>query len=249
MEQAQDMKEKGAKIEDTDLEKKQASLTVDPELQAKITENGGDPNNMQDPKTQQVLELYNKTASHSQKFPEVCKNCKNLVVPVGYSPLREFKHTRLPFCGAEKREGVGFLAAYFRDCVGYDPFVKDIPQKVESKAPESDQTDADRKKVNVSTMKKAEALPSAAPDAVKEKASQTGSGLDIREWCEKNGHYAPAGEVHPTHDWCTLWNTAVENLVKLPSGAVVPKSTAGQSSETHGEGGPHQFGNTPNQNI
>jgi len=286
LEQALDMKDKGAKIEDTDLEKKQAAkakekcakcgkeigetivakggkvycsescafgksaaLSVDPELQAKITENGGDPNNMQDPKTQQVLELYNKTASHSQKFPEVCKNCKSLVVPVGYSPLREFKHTRLPFCGAEKREGVGFLAAYFRDCVGYDPIVKDIPQKVESKAPASDQTKADEKKVNISTMKKAEALPSAAPDAVKEKASQTGSGLDIREWCEKNGHYAPAGEVHPTHDWCTLWNTAVENLVKLPSGAVVPKSTAGQSSETHGEGGPHQFGNTPNQNI
>lgn len=284
LEQAQDMKEKGAEISDSDLNEKQAAkeekcakcganigetivakggkvycsedcafgksagaYDMEPEAKNQMITMGLDPNNQEQVKD--FMGTFKKLSSQSLKFPEVCKNCKSLVVPVGYSPLREFKHTRLPFCGAEKREGVGFLAAYFRDCVGYDPIVKDIPQKVESKAPESDQTKADEKKVNVSTMKKAEALPSAAPDAVKEKGSQTGVGLDIREWCEKAGHYAPAGEVHPTHDWCTLWNTAVENLVKLPSGAVVPKSTAGQSSETHGEGGPHQFGNTPNQNI
>lgn len=267
---------------------KSATLEVDPELSAKITEMGGDPNNPNDPKTKQALTLYTK-ASHSQKFPEVCKNCKSLVVPAGYSPLREFKHTRLPFCGAAKEPGVGFLHAYFRDCLGYDPIIKDIAQKVESKAPESEQTEKDTKKGQKPIMeragekkkkeeaakcdscgkklpkgnqspwcdaciehgwsKKAAALPSAESDAVREKDSQTGAGLDIRKWCESNGHYAPAGDVHPAHDWCTLWNTAVDNLVKLPSGAVVPRSMSGQSAESNGEGGPHQFGNTSNQAI
>jgi hypothetical protein len=159
--------------------------------------------------------------------------------------MREYQHTRLPFCGAEKKAGVGFVAAYFRDCLGYDPIVKDVPQKVDMKAPESEQTEADTHKGMKD--KKAEALPSAAPESVREKDSQTGHGLDIRQWCEKNGHYAPAGEAHPTHDWCTLWNTAVENLVELPSGAVVPRSMSGMSSEPHGEGGANQFGETPNQ--
>lgn len=284
MEQAQDMKDKGMKIEETDLAEKQAakkekekcakcgaeigetmvakggklycsencafgksaSYDLDEEAKAKMSSMGMDPANPEQVK--EFMGTFQKQA-RGQKFPDVCKNCKALVVPVGYSVLKEFKGSRLPFCGMEKREGVGFLNAYFRECVGYDPIVKDIPQKVEMKAPASDQTKEDVKKVNVSTMKKAEALPSAEPKAVREKESQTGVGLDIREWCEKNGHYAPAGEVHPTHDWCTLWNTAVENLVMLPSGAVIPKSTAGQSSESHGEGGPHQFGNTPNQTI
>ena len=261
-----------------------------------IGKNPDDPNDVGE-----FMETYKKTASHSQKFPEVCKNCKNLSVPVGYSPLREFKHTRLPFCGAEKSAGVGFLHAYFRDCLGYDPIVKDIAQKIDSKSTESDQTEADthkgmkEKKAGVSTAcarcghaedehwedgcnvertdlksedtpleesyceckgyvapkkgKKAAALPSADSDAVKEKDSQTGAGLDIRKWCIDGGHYARAGEAHPTHDWCTLWNTAVDNLVKLPSGAVIPRSMSGQSSESNGEGGPHQFGNTPNQAI
>lgn len=293
IEQAKDMKSKGEEITEDMVEKK-ATLTVDPELQSKITENGGNPDNIQDPKTQQVLELYDKTAARSPKFPEVCKNCKSLVVPTGYSPLKEFQHTRMPFCGAPKKAGVGFIAAYFRDCLGYDPIVKEIPQKIESVAPESEQTEADthkgmKEKKASSTPSKvgepcqlcgdnmlkmspggiacpvceseqfklppnakaktAASLPSPDPEAVSKKDSPTGYALDIREWCEKAGHYAPAGEVHPTHDWCTLWNTAVENLVKLPGGAVVPKSMSGMSSEPNGEGGPHQFGNTPNQTI
>ncbi len=293
LQRAIDMKDKSIEIADDMTEgepkKKTASYDLDDEAKIQMTNLGKDPGNPEDVK--QFMGTFKKMSSQSQKLPEVCKNCKDLVVPSGYSPLREFKHTRLPFCGAAKEPGVGFLHAYFRDCVGYDPIVKDIAQKIESKAPKSEQTEADEKAVikpinermaageekkkekkdeqldtegpfghdesgeasvsytDKKKEKKAAALPSADSEAVKDKASQTGAGLDIREWCEKAGHYAPAGEVHPAHDWCTLWNTAVDNLVKLPSGAVVPKSMSGQSSETHGEGGPHQFGNTPNQTI
>jgi hypothetical protein len=242
---------------------KRAALEPDPELAAKTTERGKDPSNPKDlEETEQMYKDPTKTpmplasirtmvmkeAAHSLKHPEVCKNCKNLMVPAGYSVLKEYKHTRLPFCGAAKGPGVGFRQAYFRECAGYDPIVKDIPQKIESKAPESQQTKEDLKKIEVPIYQKADALPSPNGDALKnDSPGHTGYGLDIRRWCQDGGHYAHAGEVHPTHDWCTLWNTAVENLVMLPSGAVVPKSVAGQSSESHGEGGPHQFGDTPNQ--
>lgn len=258
--QALDMKEKGESIEDDDTEQKiekKAAYDLDDEAKIQMNNMGMDPGNPEQVK--QFMGTFKKMSSQSQKFPEVCKNCKDLVVPNGYSALKEFKHTRLPFCGAAKKPGVGFLHAYFRDCVGYDPIVKDIAQKIEMKAPESDQTEKDSKKGQKPIMDRAgskfagtltaESLPSVDPKAVREKDGQTGVALDIRKWCEQNGHYAPAGDVHPTHDWCTLWNTAVENLVMLPGGAVVPKSMSGQSSETHGEGGPHQFGNTPNQAI
>lgn len=267
IEQAMDMKERSVTILDgvdtvaantrdigaatgggSSLPKSASTYDLDDDAKSQMSNMGLDPNNPDQIK--QFMGTFKKMSSHSQKFPEACKNCKSLVVPNGYSALSEFKHTRLPFCGAAKKPGVGFLHAYFRDCTGYDPIVKDVPQKIESKAPESEQTEADVKKVvKPISEKRAAALPSAAPEAVYDKDSQTGVGLDIRKWCEQNGHYAPAGDVHPTHDWCTLWNTAVENLVKLPSGAVVPKSMSGQSSEPHGEGGPHQFGNTPNQTI
>ncbi len=258
--QALDMKEKGESIEDDDTEqkiKKKAAYDLDDDAKTQMNNMGMDPGNPEQVK--KFMGTFKKMSSHSQKFPEVCKNCKSLVVPNGYSALREFKHTRLPFCGAAKKPGVGFLHAYFRDCVGYDPIVKDIAQKVDINAPESDQTEKDSKKGQKPIMDRAgskfagtltaESLPSADPKSVRDKDGQTGVGLDIRKWCEQNGHYAPAGDVHPTHDWCTLWNTAVENLVMLPGGAVVPKSMSGQSSEPNGEGGPHQFGNTPNQAI
>ncbi len=258
--QALDMKEKGESIEDIaeqKIEKKATAYDLDDDAKIQMNNLGMDPGNPEQVK--QFMGTFKKMSSQSQKFPEVCKNCKSLVVPNGYSALKEFKHTRLPFCGAAKKPSVGFLHAYFRDCVGYDPIVKDIAQKIDMKAPESDQTEKDSEKGRKPIMDragskfagtlKAESLPSADPKAVREKDGQTGVALDIRKWCEQNGHYAPVGEVHPTHDWCTLWNTAVENLVMLPGGAVVPKSMSGQSAESNGEGGPHQFGNTPNQAI
>lgn len=259
--QALDMKDKAIEI-DCDLSvepktKKASTYDLDDDAKNQMITMGKDPANMDD--INEFMGTFKKVSSQSLDMPEVCKNCKSLVVPNGYSNLREFKHTRKPFCGAAKTAHVGFVHAYFRDCLGYDPIVKEIEQKIESKAPESQQTEKDSEKGIKPIMEraggkfagtlKAESLPSPAADAVREKPSQTGVGLDIREWCEKNGHYAPAGDVHPTHDWCTLWNTAVENLTRLPSGAVVPKSMAGQSSESNGEGGPHQFGNTPNQVI
>jgi len=259
--QALDMKEKGTEIDglaDEPKEPKTASAyDLDDDAKNQMITMGKDPGKPEDVK--EFMGTFKKVSSQSLDMPEVCKNCKSLVVPNGYSNLREFKHTRKPFCGAAKVANVGFVHAYFRDCVGYDPIVKDIKQKIEMKAPESEQTEKDSEKGIKPIMEraggkfagtlKAESLPSAAVDAVREKPSQTGVGLDIREWCEKNGHYAPAGDVHPTHDWCTLWNTAVENLTRLPSGAVVPKSMSGQSAESNGEGGPHQFGNNPNQAI
>jgi len=272
-----------------------AVYEVDDEAKTQMSAMGKDPANPQHVK--EFMDTYKKTAGvRSQKFPEVCKNCKHLMVPVGYSVLKEFKHERLPICGAAQADGVGFRWAHFRDCAGYDPIAKDVEQKVDVNAPESEQKPADEKKVvkpinerradgkrvavappglehvvkelkkdpkvenpfavawsikdkqeGKQPEKKAAALPSADPKSVKEKVSPTGYGLDIREWCKSHGHYAPAGEHHPTHDWCTLWNTAVENLVMLPSGAVVPKSMAGMSSEPHGEGGPRQFGRDMDQ--
>ena len=311
---------------------KTAAYELDDEAKTQMASMGMDSNDPE--KVKEFMGTYKKTASHSQKFPEVCKNCKHLMVPVGYSALREFKHTRLPICGAAKSETVGFRFAYFRECAAYEPIVKDLEQAVDSEAPASEQKEGDEKKVvkpicerragretvavappglehvvkelkkdpkvdnpfavawsikdkqdkkagakgfvpdNSSICKKcggklvldqaqsgpqgnayvcqgcgalhslgrtAAALPSADPKSVKDKESQTGHGLDVREWCKSHGHYAPVGECHPTHDYCTLWNTSVENLVMLPSGAVVPKSLAGMSSEPQGEGGPRQF--------
>ena len=271
--------------------KKTAAYELDDDAKTQMTTMNKDPNKPED--VTEFMDTFKKTSSRSPQFPEVCKNCKDLVVPVGYSRLKEYQHTRLPFCGAEKKPGVGFTAAYFRDCLGYDPIVKDIPQKVDMKAPESEQTDKDMSKgmkekkaalepaktehgpgyhkgdelycaecgahknehprtecpgfkmgSKPSSEKKAAALPSMDPEAVTDHDGHTGHGLDIREWCEKGGHYAPAGDAHPTHDWCTLWNTAVENLVMLPGGAVVPRSMSGMSSEPMGEGGASQFGRT-----
>jgi len=238
---------------------------------------------------------FARRAARSQDTPEVCKNCMFLTVPTEYSDLKEIQHTRLPFCSAAKGPKVGFEYAAFRECEGYDPIVKSIGQKVESKAPESQQTEADVNKIKVPIRQKAEveveaagkprkdlcfrcgkakaiaqrqgadgvmeglcarcsaahdnpaekkeaaALPSAAPEAVAKKESQAA------EWCRKNRCHAPRGERHPAHDWCTLWNTACDNLVVLPSGSAVPRSMAFQSSEVGGDGGAHQFGRSPNQ--
>ena len=427
-----------------------------------------------------------RTASQPLDNPEACKNCRWLMVPSDYCTLTEFRKERLPFCGAPKAKGVGFEYAVFRECVAYDPIVKSIPQKLDAKAPESQQTEADTEKKKVPSYKKAAyqpktgepcpcrpgvqrdncpacegtgqkidfkkvrgpsdkkaaanewwcewcggkisdanrgefpdicsacskgnkekceecgigigvrpikemllcqkcsppepdspqkgpsykkaakehyagkvqdwiskkieflmkeegltqeqaagkaygmarqkfpghvpekkaskamsfrcsdgdqvgcgakleivkdlpspaaqvnyfeakcpecgqlwevshdmesgetssepilekgaaAVSSPASDSVAGKDSPTGHGLAVRKWCKDRGCFEPAGKSHPAHDWCTLWDTAVENLIMLPSGAVLPKSTAFQSSESQGEGGPQQFGRSPNQ--
>jgi hypothetical protein len=420
------------------------------------------------PKSEGKMPEFAKKAVQPKDFPPVCNNCKHLICPSEYCPLSEFKSTRLPFCGAAKSHLVGFEYAWFRECDAYDPIVKGIPQKIDVRSTESQQTKEDVNKVRVPINqkaegedaeakallddlfgymdmftykenipeyehnvevqnkvgdalknpadqakvtealqamasflelfvedygdsdtgepeliariekvlggmgkgnpksaaiarrhvleraaaigsavmqemaqaiygkpldqltweeyhvlvqavgdegpkqsqphvleevavgdaeiekkatsgeaqdwiskkikflmeneglsqdqavgkahgmakqkfpsvpdKKAEALPSAAPESVREKVSPTGHGRAVREWCRKNKCYAPAGEHHPVHDWCTFWNTACENLVLLPSGSVVPRSMAFQTSEVGGEGGPHQFMRSPNQN-
>jgi len=63
-------------------------------------------------------------------FPEVCKNCKNLVVPCGYNELRTLDHKELPVCSLQGKPNTGFDQAYFRDCASYDPIVKVLEQKV-----------------------------------------------------------------------------------------------------------------------
>ena len=109
-------------------------------------------------------------------------------------------------------------------------------------------SEAEKKAARAAGMgRKADALPSADPESVSGRDYGTGPSNEIREWCRSGGHYAEVGTHHPTHDWCTMWNVAVEDLVMLPSGAVVPRSMAYSSSESGGEGGPHQFGRSPNQ--
>jgi predicted nucleic acid-binding Zn-ribbon protein len=158
---------------------KTAAYELDDDAKTQMTTMNKDPNKPED--VTEFMDTFKKTSSRSPQFPEACKNCKSLVVPVGYSALREYQHTRLPFCGAEKLAGVGFTAAYFRDCLGYDPIVKDITQKVEMKAPASEQTDKDQSKGMKD--KKAEALPSMAPEAVTEHSGHTGHAQDVRDWC------------------------------------------------------------------
>jgi len=74
-----------------------------------------------------------KHAVTCQDFPEICKNCKALVVPSGYAKLTFLDHTYKPFCStSDNKLCIGFRYAYMRECRGYDGILKELTQKIET---------------------------------------------------------------------------------------------------------------------
>jgi len=74
--------------------------------------------------------IMDKQAVTCEDFPHVCRNCKELIVPAGYSELTFMNNKIKPVCSiADEKEGIGFLFSFTRSCKAYDPIIKEMVQK------------------------------------------------------------------------------------------------------------------------
>jgi len=181
----------------------------------------------------------NKQSVVCQDFPEVCKNCKNLIIPAGYNELTFMDHKDKPFCPvSDSNQRIGFRYSFARDCRGYDPILKDLPQKVET--PTETIFNKLEEKGEKPILKKTSAIEKKDDDDAIER------GKKICPKCVEQGYFAPVGEYHPAHDYHLLWMIPFGDVIHNPKGVCLPRSMAYQSNP---DSGLNQFDTNANRIV
>jgi hypothetical protein len=82
------------------------------------------------------------------------------------------------------------------------------------------------------------------PIDTKEEADERGKKICPK--CFEQGYFQPRGEVHPVHDWHSLWQIDFNSVAHNKDGVCLPKSMAYQSEMA---GGPNQFDTERNRIV
>jgi len=158
-------------------------------------------------------------------------------------------HKEKPFCTISQGDKrIGFRYAFARECRGYDPIMKEVVQKsnadntetIFEELRERGETPILKKQAEYEDKPKNEFVP--LED--KKEAEERGKKICIK--CVESGYFQPRGEVHPAHDWHSLWNMDFNSVAHSADGVCLPKSMAYQSQP---EGGPNQFDTEKNRVV
>jgi len=193
-----------------------------------------------------------RKAVTSQDFPDICKNCKSLVVPAGYNELTFLDHKVKPYCSvSDSSQNIGFRWAYCRDCRGYDAIVKEVSQATETPTESYSEVAKDKGQQSILDKKASKDGYEDSPNNKKELLGETAEqakerGMKICPKCVEAGYFVPAGEFNQVHDWHSLWNIAFTDVAHDPKGVCMPRSLAMQSQP---EGGPNQFDTEKNRIV
>ena len=191
--------------------------------------------------------IMERKAVTCQDFPEVCKNCKSLVVPACYHELTLLDHRDKPYCGAsDSAKKIGFRYSFARECLGFDPIVEELKQVVEKPGETIFKKMEDRGEKPILKKEAAyEETPKNEPGEIDTPEEAKARGEKVCTKCMQ--YFVPRGQ-HPgksmTKDWHKLWDVPYSDLVHNPKGTCLPRSIAFQSQP---EGGPNQFDDTQNR--
>jgi hypothetical protein len=196
-----------------------------------------------------LKKIMERKAVTCQDFPEVCKNCKSLIIPVCYHELTLLDHRDKPYCGvSDSAKKIGFRYSFARECLGFDPIVDEIRQVVEKPAETIFKKMEDRGEKPILKKEAAyEDTPKNEPGEIDTPEEAKARGEKVCTKCMQ--YFVPRGQ-HPgksmTKDWHKLWDVPYSDLVHDPKGTCLPRSMAFQSRKDSGE---NQFDSEKNRIV
>jgi ribosomal protein S27AE len=169
----------------------------------------------------------------------VCTECGATAHPkkTGKKKSAGVDENKCPVCGGNLED----VGSYKWDCPkGCLPTAMELGQIQDMK------TEKDGKMSDIKKTAEYDDKPMSKPIPIDTKEEADERGKKICPKCFEQGYFQPRGEIHPVHDWHSLWNIDFNSVAHNKDGVCLPKSMAYQSEMA---GGPNQFDTERNRIV